>query len=1819
MIMRKSARRWTVHVLIFAMVYSLFWEAGAAGAEPEGAEPVGSVTADIFPSDDTYVNDGAANENNNYGTAATLRVKNMQADRNVTRQSFLKFDLQEVSGPVQSATLAVYGQVTDGAGNQVDIQLHEVDNNSWTESTMTWKNKPALREVIGSFTAVRPAQWYEVDVTDYIRKQTVNGGIASIGLKQSAPIGLVVDLNSKENSVYPPRLKVVYEPSLDQSAPVWPDGSELSAITASPAGVELEWSAALDDVSVVMYRVFINDQPVGETGGLVRSFRTKSLIGGLTYTFRVEAKDATGQWSEGGPQLVLTLPETASFVPLDDAYVNNGNSNMNNYGSAERLLVKNVNSDPNVTRQAFLKFDTAPYRAEVGTAVLHLYGAVTDGGGSVIDTQVYGVEDLSWQEAMVTWLTKPDADHYLGTFKADKTWKWHQVDVTSYVKKQRELGLEQISFGLLQEAANGLVIQLHSKENSQYHPYLEISSDRQSAQAPSWPVDSFLAASHIREDGVDLNWSEAGVGETPDRYRILQNGSEIGIVPGTETEYSINGLQVGGRYTFKVEASYSSQEWSLDGPYLTVALPRTELKQTRLGNVFLQGEQVQFELHTLKPSAEWTIRNMAGAVKAAGSVNPQNGMAVIEPSQIGPGYYTLEVSVNEEGSSSSMFKTTFAILSPFDIRAVADSPFGIAAHLHRTAVGWDAALAELIAKAGAGSARGGMEWGSIEKTKGEYTFTPQPDFFMKKLETEGVRPLFVSAYNNPFYDNNATPYTQEGREGFAGYADAYVEHYKDQLYGIQVYNEFNGGFGKRGDSPADSRPDYYFELLVETYNRIKASNPEMPVIGIATAGIPLNWIEEVFKRGGLDYMDVVAVHPYRYPQAPEGMEVGLRDLQNLIKKYNGGELKPIWITEIGWPTHQTASGVDEKTQADYAVRSHVVALANGVEKVYWYNLMNDGLTADYNEHNFGLIRFAEDPLGAYVPKPAYVSYSVMTRELTGASFENQESWDPQIRSYRFQKNNESLRVIWSVSSEPVQAALKTNQPVSITDLSGITETYYPLNGSIYLTLNGEPVYVKGDIADLALDKTFAIDGEDHFTGEPVSFKVKIDNQTGQALSVCLEAEGESYPISVSHLEDEQQMITIPEAVHQSYRRIDVYLKSEGRTFGHLRYEVQTLEARKVQVRPMLNELENGGYEKSLNVVVNNFSKYNELPISRLSWQVNGQTGSRTLNTSVEPEGSEAIQIPVTGVDTGQNVPVQVKLEYTNASGLSGFEYKGNLNFQPIQTEFSDIPDIDLSEGTVKLKDYAGVDDLSGKVWLRYDDDHFYLKAEIRDDIHAAPSKGEDIWNNDGIQFGLSYGIPGESKEWFEYGIADTPEGPQVYRWKTAGGLPDGIVSSVQASVTRQEEEKLTTYELALPWSELAGILPAAGESVSFSLLVNDHDGNGRRGWIEWASGIGSSKQPSLYRSFQWIIEPDPHPPIEEPGGGSGPEPEVPPVSVNPGNGQPAPGTESPGNQATNGGILLQPGAGGKVSLGKGIQIDIPEGADPRALRITIQELDEIDALLQPGQVILSSVYEVLKSQPGFFKKPVKLKLQYDPSLLRKGQEPVLFYLDEKSVQWVPMESQHADGYVTAETDHFTKFAVFAVSGQEADSGYHDLNNHWASAWIEQAVQQGIVKGYPDGSFRPDAELTRVEFAVMLARALALPQAQRGDTGSFQDESSIPLWAREDVGSAVSAGILQGYPDHSFGPERNIRRVEIAVMLVRAVENLTGVRQEKTGGVQDTGFQDDARIPQWAKSQVTHAVKMNLIQGRSGNWFVPLEPATRAEAVIIVLRLLEHKI
>jgi hypothetical protein len=111
--------------------------------------------------------------------------------------------------------------------------------------------------------------------------------------------------------------------------------------------------------------------------------------------------------------------------------------------------------------------------------------------------------------------------------------------------------------------------------------------------------------------------------------------------------------------------------------------------------------------------------------------------------------------------------------------------------------------------------------------------------------------------------------------------------------------------------------------------------------------------------------------------------------------------------------------------------------------------------------------------------------------------------------------------------------------------------------------------------------------------------------------------------------------------------------------------------------------------------------------------------------------------------------------------------------------------------------------------------------------------------------------------------------------------------------------------------------------------------------------------------------------------------------------------------------------------------------------------------------------------------------------------------------------------------------------------WSDIQGHWAQAYIERAADFGIINGYADGSFRPNNPVTRVEFAAMLVRALDLPTEPRGPV-SFTDAGSVPGWASGYVAAAAKAGIIAGYTDGTFRPNASINRSEMVVMLARAL-------------------------------------------------------------------------
>ena len=106
--------------------------------------------------------------------------------------------------------------------------------------------------------------------------------------------------------------------------------------------------------------------------------------------------------------------------------------------------------------------------------------------------------------------------------------------------------------------------------------------------------------------------------------------------------------------------------------------------------------------------------------------------------------------------------------------------------------------------------------------------------------------------------------------------------------------------------------------------------------------------------------------------------------------------------------------------------------------------------------------------------------------------------------------------------------------------------------------------------------------------------------------------------------------------------------------------------------------------------------------------------------------------------------------------------------------------------------------------------------------------------------------------------------------------------------------------------------------------------------------------------------------------------------------------------------------------------------------------------------------------------------------------------------------------------------------------FRDTQGLWADACIQELVQRGIVGGSADGRFRPDDPVTRAEFAAMVARAFL---ANRPTTGRVAFRDVPPnFWAYEAINRTVGAGFLSGYPDGRFRPEQPISRLQVWVAL-----------------------------------------------------------------------------
>jgi hypothetical protein len=169
-------------------------------------------------------------------------------------------------------------------------------------------------------------------------------------------------------------------------------------------------------------------------------------------------------------------------------------------------------------------------------------------------------------------------------------------------------------------------------------------------------------------------------------------------------------------------------------------------------------------------------------------------------------------------------------------------------------------------------------------------------------------------------------------------------------------------------------------------------------------------------------------------------------------------------------------------------------------------------------------------------------------------------------------------------------------------------------------------------------------------------------------------------------------------------------------------------------------------------------------------------------------------------------------------------------------------------------------------------------------------------------------------------------------------------------------------------------------------------------------------------------------------------------------------------------------------------------------------------------------------------------------------------------------------------------------------GLRDLSGHWAQQVIQAMVAREFITGYSDGTFRPDRIITRAEFCTILAKALNV-SPETGVSG-FADITGH--WAQGSITAMVKKGYINGYPDGSFEPDQPIKRSEITSIVVRVTPLPPATGQQTFS---------DVKPDFWAFAPIEAAAKAKILTGYPDHTFHPEQSATRAEASVIIDRIL----
>ncbi|MEV7608305.1 hypothetical protein AB0N61_02380 [Microbacterium sp. NPDC089320] len=447
-------------------------------------------------------------------------------------------------------------------------------------------------------------------------------------------------------------------------------------------------------------------------------------------------------------------------------------------------------------------------------------------------------------------------------------------------------------------------------------------------------------------------------------------------------------------------------------------------------------------------AVQWSATSTAGGDPITGESSSSGPLSALPLTGVPQGHYTVAVT----DSSGRQIQTDVAVIDAEGISVAQDGRFGVGAHVEKDPFIGTGTLAAAL---GFAEVRNDISWERNEKVAGQYVWDENYVREFERMHANDVKLLGLVVYGNRLYGARKAPGNEAAIQAYGAYAKAVADRF--DLVGLEVLNEFNH---RENDTACGPAPACYVPIAQSVRDHVSTAYPDLPIVTGSTALYDSEWFRGFWQAGGMAVTDAASYHPYEsWIDRDADLIAGTVQQSYADMQEVAGETRPVWVTEMGFPTHY--DGVSALEQGQMMVRNQALAFANGVEKYFWYDLVNDTPDPAAGEANFGLYENApRENVVALAPKAGGFAQALMITQLRDKAFTTDES-DDSTTVEVFGSGDDETRIAWAAQGD-VERTFASDVPLTVTDMTGLTRSVEPEDGEVTLTLGASPVFISAE-------------------------------------------------------------------------------------------------------------------------------------------------------------------------------------------------------------------------------------------------------------------------------------------------------------------------------------------------------------------------------------------------------------------------------------------------------------------------------------------------------------------------------------------------------------------------------------------------------------------------------------------------------------------------------------------------------------------------------------------------------------------------------------